>query len=109
MKKELPNKERARSLTFMAIKDKKLIRKPCEVCGELKVEAHHPDYYEPLNVMWLCIKHHHEWHKKNGFQKSQNPKFPQIRVDEETFKKLVSLAKKRKESIGFIIKGLLIK
>lgn len=39
------------------------IRKPCEVCGEIKVEAHHDDYSKPLEVKWLCIKHHKELHR----------------------------------------------
>tara|TARA_Y100001938_G_scaffold130564_1_gene186665 strand:+ start:674 stop:1096 length:423 start_codon:yes stop_codon:yes gene_type:complete len=41
-------------------------KKPCEVCGtEERVEAHHPNYNEPLNVMWLCASHHKEWHREN--------------------------------------------
>lgn len=42
---------------------KKIVPKPCEVCGETKVHGHHPDYAKPLDVMWLCIDHHAEWHK----------------------------------------------
>ena len=42
---------------------KGLIQKnPCEVCGAIKVEGHHPNYDEPLNVIWLCKKHHAELH-----------------------------------------------
>jgi len=33
-------------------------RQPCEICGELKVEAHHPDYSKPKYIRWLCVKHH---------------------------------------------------
>ncbi len=44
---------------------RKLARMPCEVCGELKVEAHHDDYTKPLDVRWLCVKCHTEWHKSN--------------------------------------------
>lgn len=47
-----------------AIRDKKLIRQPCVVCGDDKVDAHHEDYYKPLEVEWLCRKHHLEKHGK---------------------------------------------
>jgi hypothetical protein len=45
-----------------AVKTGKLIKTPCQVCGELKVEGHHPDYSRPLDVVWLCRKHHNEIH-----------------------------------------------
>lgn len=37
-------------------------RKPCAVCGEPKSHAHHHDYIKPLEVRWLCSKHHKEVH-----------------------------------------------
>jgi len=40
-------------------------RMPCEVCGTTKSQAHHYDYNKPLDVMWLCKKHHAEWHMNN--------------------------------------------
>ena len=40
----------------------KLIKQPCEVCGSRKVDAHHDDYAEPLNVRWLCRQHHVRLH-----------------------------------------------
>ena len=30
----------------------------CEVCGNDTVDAHHDSYAEPLNVRWLCRRHH---------------------------------------------------
>lgn len=41
-----------------------LVPKPCEVCRDLKTHAHHLDYNKPWEVMWLCNKHHKEWHRK---------------------------------------------
>lgn len=42
-----------------------IVKQPCEVCQtEQNVEAHHDDYLKPLEVRWLCKKHHAEHHKK---------------------------------------------
>ena len=43
---------------------KVLEKKPCEVCGSEKVDAHHDDYLKPLDVRWLCRKHHMQVHRK---------------------------------------------
>lgn len=43
-----------------------LVRQPCERCGERSVNAHHDDYDRPLDVRWLCVPHHREWHRLNG-------------------------------------------
>lgn len=41
-----------------AIKVGKIKRIPCEFCGNPKSEAHHEDYTKPLDVWFLCKKHH---------------------------------------------------
>ena len=61
-----PKKRSVHRITGNAIRGGVLIKQPCEVCGELKVIAHHCDYDKPLDVMWLCPKHHSEWHSVNG-------------------------------------------
>lgn len=45
-----------------AIRDGKLQRQPCFICGE-KAQAHHPDYDRPLDVTWLCPEHHKAAHR----------------------------------------------
>lgn len=61
--KELyPHKAKARYAVSNALRDGKLFKKPCEICGEKIVEAHHSDYSNPLEVIWLCNKHHNEIH-----------------------------------------------
>lgn len=42
----------------------KLVKQPCEVCGELIVQGHHDDYTKPLQVRWLCGEHHRQLHKQ---------------------------------------------
>jgi len=64
MYKKYPEKFKARYLLRRAVKIGDIIKKPCEVCGEIKVHAHHTDYSKPLDVMWLCHKHHVEIHSK---------------------------------------------
>jgi hypothetical protein len=44
-----------------AVRDGRLSKQPCWVCGE-KAEAHHPDYDRPLDVIWLCQPHHKQAH-----------------------------------------------
>ena len=63
-----PEKYKARIMVSNAIRDGKLISLPCVKCGENKAHAHHEDYSKPLDVMWLCKKHHLERHRelKNG-------------------------------------------
>lgn len=50
--------------------ERKYVCENCGASGNFKdgrsmVQAHHPDYNKPLEVMWLCQKCHHEWHKNN--------------------------------------------
>lgn len=60
-----PGRDRARTAVTNAIRDGRLVRGPCEVCGTTKrVHGHHDDYRKPLSVRWLCFKHHMEHHGK---------------------------------------------
>lgn len=53
----------ARSVVYNNLKAGKIEKKPCSICGNPEVEAHHRDYTKPLEVDWLCKIHHVEIHK----------------------------------------------
>jgi len=67
--------DHAQNVTEYAVRKGVLNRKEvCELCGEVPpkmkngrtgIQAHHCDYNKPLEVMWLCQKCHHQWHKTN--------------------------------------------
>lgn len=46
-----------------AVASGKIKKIPCVKCGERKSEMHHPDYYKPLDVVWLCVKCHDAEHR----------------------------------------------
>src|SRR6185312_15311483 len=54
-----PSHRRARQAVNNAIRDGRLLPQSCEVCGS-RAQAHHSDYSRPLDVRWLCFKHHRE-------------------------------------------------
>lgn len=62
--KKNPEKRRAHVMVGNALRSGKLIRQTCEICGDKKTHAHHEDYTKPLDVIWLCSKHHREVHFK---------------------------------------------
>ncbi len=47
-----------------ALKNGLLVKKSCEICGDENTQGHHPDYSKPLEVKWLCSKHHGEEHRR---------------------------------------------
>lgn len=62
--RDLANKAKtaARHAVNNAIRDGRLKRGRCEVCGK-RAEAHHVDYSKPLEVRWLCRRHHLNEHR----------------------------------------------
>ncbi len=46
-----------------AVQKGRIIKLPCEVCGDVRSQGHHDDYSKPLEVRWLCQKHHKELHR----------------------------------------------
>lgn len=63
MWEKYPERRSAHIAVGNAVRDGKLFKQPCFICGSTKVEAHHPDYSAPLDVVWLCKPHHEEVHK----------------------------------------------
>lgn len=59
-----PEKVAARRALRTALDSGVMIRNPCVVCGERKSHGHHEDYSRPLDVVWLCTKHHAERHRE---------------------------------------------
>ncbi len=57
-----PEKVKAREIVSNAIRDGRLKRELCH-CGKYG-HAHHEDYSNPLEVIWLCTTHHKELHRK---------------------------------------------
>jgi len=57
-----PEKNKARDMIKTKIRQGVVIPQPCEVCG-IKGQSHHNDYSKPLEVRWLCTKHHGEQHR----------------------------------------------
>jgi len=50
-------KDIARSYANVYLARGKIERGTCIVCGE-PAQMHHPDYAQPLAVVWLCREHH---------------------------------------------------
>lgn len=56
---EREKRKKARSILNHHLRDKRIKRPGCAICGE-KAEAHHANYDRPLEVEWLCFEHHRE-------------------------------------------------
>jgi len=57
-RQKFPEKYAARQAVFVALRAGRLTRQPCARCGDPKTQAHHHDYAKPLDVIWLCQRHH---------------------------------------------------
>jgi hypothetical protein len=61
-RKDNPQIYRAWEQVNSAVKRGKIVREPCEICGEENSHAHHEDYLKPFEIQWLCPLHHKEKH-----------------------------------------------
>ena len=68
MKQERREKHLARVKVATEVLAGRLKSEPCVECGNPKTDAHHEDYTKPLEVIWLCRKHHSRLHasRKNN-------------------------------------------
>jgi hypothetical protein len=59
-----PEKTRARRMVRYRVARGMIVPQPCEVGGACFgiVQAHHEDYSRPLDVRWLCARHHADVH-----------------------------------------------
>jgi len=63
-KKKFKEKHAARMRLRRAVKSGRVVKLPCEVCGNPISQGHHDDYSKPLEVRWLCQTHHSIVHRK---------------------------------------------
>lgn len=61
-------KVQCRTLLNNAVRDGRIQRPGCcSVCeAKERINAHHPDYDQPLQVLWLCPLCHAEQHRMDG-------------------------------------------
>lgn len=73
-RKKYPKRYMANYLLTNAVRDNR-IKKPkrCSRCGtsRRRILGHHPDYYKPLEVIWVCQPCHKQLHKNNQREVSQ--------------------------------------
>lgn len=63
-RQENPDAYRAQNAVNNALRDGRISKEPCAICGSTDgVHAHHKDYARPLDVVWLCARCHHRLHK----------------------------------------------
>jgi len=82
----------ARKILSKAIKQGEVVRPDsCQSCGRtVSIDGHHPDYDQPLKVMWLCRQCHIRLHKNSITpRKELNPniKTMQISASPELWRK----------------------
>lgn len=64
-RRKFPEKHAAHLAVQRALYSGKLIKEACSICGTNdSIHAHHEDYAKPLEVIWLCRRHHQDKHKE---------------------------------------------
>lgn len=57
-RKKYPERIHAHRVVASAIRKGEIKKLNCQVCGNPKSQAHHEDHLKPLEIVWLCVKHH---------------------------------------------------
>lgn len=55
-------KTKAHDMIKEALRKGEMTKSICVVCGDKDTHGHHPDYSKPLEVVWLCQRHHRDYH-----------------------------------------------
>jgi hypothetical protein len=55
-------KRNAQQRIATLIRSERLKREPCFLCGDVNTEAHHPNYGNPLYIIFLCKSCHEKIH-----------------------------------------------
>lgn len=115
------DKERARSAVSSAIRKGTLTRGCCEqeesgVCKG-QIEGHHDDYMEPLDVRWLCKRHHLRFHQdhpevaggtdQKAKRSSRTTRRISISLPDELGEAVKALAKEERRSVSNMLTLLL--
>lgn len=104
--KDNPLKNKARDDVKTAIRIGKIVKKVCAVCSSIDSVAHHHDYSQPLEVIWLCDTHHKEHHKimralKDIEETKLSKALSEARADER--RKVVEQVRKGIRETAFIL------
>ena len=66
-KQRYPKETKVREQTYEKIRTGKLVKQPCEICGDTKnIQSHHDNYNKPDEINWLCRNHHKKLHQIAG-------------------------------------------
>jgi len=62
---QYPEKRRAHEAVKAALRSGRLVKGACAECGSNQfIDAHHENYAQPLQVTWLCRRHHAARHRR---------------------------------------------
>jgi len=93
-------KRNTRIKTEELIRKGKIKKQPCAVCGSKKVQCHHNNYLDPMDVKWLCDEHHLEIHGKKKDNNPKSTKTIQIMVDIKFYNKIKDEAKRDSRTVS---------